>query len=49
VGVGLVGAPNVVKGLNWSATGTLTPLKLATSFGVPISVPSALPPLSPLM
>ncbi len=34
---------------NWSLTGTATPLKVVNSFGVPLSIPSALAPLSPLM
>ena len=33
----------------WSFTGTGTPLKVVNSFGVPLSMPSALAPLSPLM
>ena len=34
---------------NWSFTGTDTPLKVVNSLGVPLSIPSALAPLSPLM
>ena len=34
---------------NWALTGTSTPLKVVNSFGVPLSMPSALAPLSPLM
>src|SRR5450631_4202772 len=33
----------------WAFTGTGTPLKVVNSFGVPLSMPSALAPLSPLM
>ena len=32
---------------NWSFTGTAMPLKVVNSFGVPLSMPSALAPLSP--
>ena len=31
----------------WAFTGTGTPLKVVNSFGVPLSMPSALAPLSP--
>src|SRR5262249_36222781 len=31
---------------NWSLTGTSTPLNVVNSFGVPLSMPSALAPLS---
>jgi hypothetical protein len=34
---------------NWSFTGTGTPLNVVNSFGVPLSMPSALAPLSPPM
>src|SRR6185312_1039718 len=34
---------------DWAFTGTGTPLKVVNSFGVPLSIPSALAPLSPLM
>ena len=34
---------------NWSFTGTGMPLKVVNSFGVPLTMPSALAPLSPLM
>ena len=34
---------------NWSFTGTSMPLKVVNSFGVPLTMPSALAPLSPLM
>ena len=33
----------------WALTGTGTPLKVVNSFGVPLSMPSALAPLSPPM
>ena len=35
--------------LIWAFTGTATPLKVVYSFGVPLSMPSALAPLSPLI
>ena len=47
--VGLVGAPGVVEVLELVRDRHLDAVELATSFGVPISVPSALVPLSPLM
>ena len=47
--VGLVGAPGIVEVLQLGLDGNLDAVELATSFGVPISVPSALEPLSPLM
>ena len=47
--VGLVRAPGVVEVLQLVLDRELDAVELATSFGVPISVPSALEPLSPLM
>ena len=41
--------PQNVYQRNWSLTGTGTPLKVVNSFGVPLSMPSALAPLSPAM
>ena len=48
VRVGPVGPQNSYQ-RNWSVTGTGMPLKVVNSFGVPLSIPSALAPLSPLM
>ncbi|OQB98905.1 MAG: hypothetical protein BWX79_03254 [Alphaproteobacteria bacterium ADurb.Bin100] len=33
----------------WASTGTGTPLNVVNSFGVPLSMPSGLAPLSPAM
>jgi len=48
VRVGPVGPPELVPE-ELILTGTSTPLKVVNSFGVPLSMPSALAPLSPLM
>jgi hypothetical protein len=47
--VGLIGAARVVEVLELVLKETTAPLNIATSSAIPISVPSALLPLSPLM